>query len=518
MLPGRAHDQGMQDGTAWAREEFGQAKAGDSRRTARLVQIASRLAEHTAGKVTEAIPKGAERQATFRALENRSILVEDLVDGAGCAAARRARAYPFVFVPVDGSSARVVDSHGKKAFGSIGSHRTGARGLKVMSALAVSPSGEPLGTLAQQYWMRPPQPVRRGAAPRQPSMRGGKRTRTAAQRRACQQREKARSRRRRPTTQKETQRWIDVVQASYRRCTDEAPQTRCWFQLDREADAWPILLALDEAAACGAGHRWTVRASWNRRVRLPTGKPGYLRPWLTQQPVLGGDLVDVAPGPKRTARRAHLVLRVAVVELDLHDKRTDRSMSLRVHVVWAHEIGTCPQGEKPLDWMLLTNQQAETLEQAREVVDGYTYRWRIEEVHRTWKKGGCHVEDTQLHTEAAVAKWATLLFAVAVRIERLKYLARVSPDRPASEELSPHEIHALLLLKRREKKRTETVPETMPTIGQATRWIADLGGYTGKSSGGPPGSITLGRGLDRITTVAVALEALDEEAEGRAKM
>jgi hypothetical protein len=491
----------MQDRTTWAREEFGQTKAGDRRRTARLVRIAARLAEHKAGKVTEAIPVGAERQATYRALENPSILVEDLVDGAGVAAARRARAHPFVFVPVDGSSARLADPHGKKGFGPLGSHANGGRGLKVMSALVVSPTGEPLGTLAQQYWMR----TRRGVSRRRLVRRGGGGARAQAQRRARQ-----RACCRKPTAQKETQRWIDVVQASVRRIDEQAPQTRCWFQLDREADAWPILQVLD-----ATGHGWTVRASWNRRVRRPTGALGYLRPWLEQQPVLGGYVVDVTPGPKRTARRAHLVLRVADVTLDLHDKRTDRVMPLQVHVVWAQEIGTCPKGEKPLNWMLLTNHPIATLEQAREVVEGYTQRWRIEEVHRTWKQGGCHVEDTQEHTEAAVAKWATLLFAVAVRIERLKYLARASPDLPASEELSPHEIRALLLLKRREKKRTETVPKTMPTLGQATRWIADLGGYTGKSSGGPPGSITIGRGFERVTTVAIALEALDDEERGR---
>ena len=56
----------------------------------------------------------------------------------------------------------------------------------------------------------------------------------------------------------------------------------------------------------------------------------------------------------------------------------------------------------------------------------------------------------------------------------------------------------LLVLKRLDKKRTETVPDAIPTIAQAVRWIADLGGYTGKSSGGPPGSITIGRGLERL--------------------
>jgi hypothetical protein len=52
------------------------------------------------------------------------------------------------------------------------------------------------------------------------------------------------------------------------------------------------------------------------------------------------------------------------------------------------------------------------------------------------------------------------------------------------------------------------LPDTMPTIRQATLWIAELGGYTGKSSGGPPGAITIGRGFEFVAGAAAMLEAL----------
>jgi len=86
---------------------------------------------------------------------------------------------------------------------------------------------------------------------------------------------------------------------------------------------------------------------------------------------------------------------------------------------------------------------------------------------------------------------------------------RNHPELPATEELSTYEIDALLLLKRKQKKRTESVPDGIPTIAQATRWIADLGGYTGKSSGGPPGSVTIRRGLERLAFAAALLRELD---------
>jgi len=44
----------------------------------------------------------------------------------------------------------------------------------------------------------------------------------------------------------------------------------------------------------------------------------------------------------------------------------------------------------------------------------------------------------------------------------------------------------------------------------------ELGGYTGKSSGGPPGSVTLRRGLEKIATAANVLQEL--HAVGLLKM
>jgi hypothetical protein len=50
-------------------------------------------------------------------------------------------------------------------------------------------------------------------------------------------------------------------------------------------------------------------------------------------------------------------------------------------------------------------------------------------------------------------------------------------------------------------------------MGEAVLWITQLGGYTGKSSGGPPGAITIGRGLDRLKERAEALEDLESSEE-----
>ena len=114
----------------------------------------------------------------------------------------------------------------------------------------------------------------------------------------------------------------------------------------------------------------------------------------------------------------------------------------------------------------------------------------------------CKVEKSQLDV-LPFKLWATVLASVAMRIERLKYLARNQPEEPATIELCENEIQAIVVLK--DKKPRDYDPEKVPTIAQAVRWIAELGGYTGKQSGGPPGTIVIGRGLRDVEIAARVL-------------
>ena len=445
----------------WAFEEFRSVDLGHGSRRTRLIRMATQAALRPAGKVSQVFTGAAELEGAYRWLENPAVQVGSLVDGIGRACAMRASEHAFVYVPVDGSSVTLVDKKRAKDFGPIGTLRKGAQGVKVLGAIAVSPDGVPLGVAALEGWNRPR--LRRRKKPN----------------------------RARPTVEKETQRWLDAVTQPCERFADCAPDTRCWFQLDREADSWPLLHHLE-----ATGYWFTVRSSRDRRLASSTpGNPKYLRKKLARAPLLGEMQVDIAPGHGREARKARLQIRATSVRLELRCPWTKKCRPLTVNAVWVRERGTTPRGGKPLDWLLLTNHAVDSFEDANLVVQGYCQRWRIEEFHKTWKSGACNVEESQLHTAAHATKWATLLAAVAIRVERLKVLSRTHPELAASVELTRHEIRAVVLWKRRTKKRTEPVPDNAPTIAQAVLWIAQMGGYTGKSSGGPPGSIPIGRGF-----------------------
>lgn len=435
--------------------------------------MAARTGRRPSGRVTETFVDGASRQGAYGLLESTAVEPAAVGLAMFAASARRAAQEPFVYCSVDGTSLTLTDHGQTKGFGPIGSRAMKGRGIKVMNAMLSSPEGVCLGISSQQWWTRP-----------------------------ARARKKHRERLR--PEEKETKHWLEAISQTREVFATYAPRTRCWFQLDREADAWPIL-----TTAGAAGHWFTIRACRKRRVVIGEGKRSKLHQVLAKQKVLAEYPLEVRGTARRQARTARMVIRATKVTLDFKDKRTSRRFLMEVNVVQALERGTTPAGEKPIEWTLLTNRVIGTKKALTDVLFGYSMRWRIEELHRTWKTGACRVEDTQLRSTNAVIKWATILVAVAARIERIKQMARERPEQPATAEFSPLEIKAAALL--RFGKDGNSRSKANPSIADVTLWIAELGGYTGRtSSGGPPGSITISRGLEDVLAAAKALQALGQ--------
>jgi hypothetical protein len=475
---------------AWAVEEFGAAQLGDARRRARLITMATRVAQNPGGHVSSVFRRSAERQGAYDFLESKHVVAEAILTAAVDATNRRAADFPFVFVPLDGTSLNLADLARAKDFGSVGSRERGARGLKVVDAIALAPDGTPLGIATMKWWAR------------------GQRA--------------SRNRGLRPAAEKELQHWLDAVEAVTDSMKRVAPDTRAWFQIDREGDAQYLLEKL-----AASGGLFTVRSQSDRKLsttgtvlpgagRHPEKRRRYLRPYMYRRPPVAHELLEVPARGDQPARLACVVIRTASVVLHMCEKLTSKHRTLPLNIVWVCEYGRGERARsrsgkttsRALDWMLMTNHSIDTLEDIRAVVHGYTQRWRIEDFHRAWKKGACNVETSQLRAREHVVKWATVLAAVAIRAERLKHLSREQPHAPATTELSPREVEALILLKRRYRKKNEEIGDQTPDLETATRWIAELGGYTGRASGGPPGTTTIARGLAHLHIAAETLDAI----------
>lgn len=447
----------------WAREEFGGADLGDSRRTRRLVQIASALAERPGGVVTRVMLRADEREGAFRFIENTRVEVDAIAGASHLATARRLADETEVVVAMDQASLTITDRTGKPGFGRVGASPAMGRGFQVMTALAMRRSGVTAGILGQQWWVR---------QEKSPDYRKD----------------------RRPAEQRESDLWRRTVLQVEQALAAASPNTRAWYQLDRGADCAAVLtLAVD------SNLRLTVRSAYNRA--LSDGR--HLHTSMRRSRVLGSYSLRIPRTAKRSPRSATIALRAAPVKLSLSDPKGRPLRDLKLWSVHVRERRP-PSGQQGLEWWLLTTQPIVTFEDALLVVRNYTARWRVEEFHKAWKSGVCHIESSQLRSADTFKRWATISAAVAARSERLKFVSRTEPDRAAIDELSRDEIDAAILLSRHPGyARGDEL-----TLAQAVRLIADLGGYTGKSSGGPPGTRVIQRGLDRVLAGAALLEAL----------
>jgi hypothetical protein len=454
--------------STWAREEFRGVDLKDKRRLNRLVAIGATLAEVPKGKISQAFANDpAAQEGAYRFVKRNSRFEAQLSPGVGQAAFRRAQGHECVVVAVDQSSVVALAESGD--YGPIGNSNAHSNGLNVMSGVPMSLSGTPFGVGAQVYWTRPDE-VHAGTKY---------------------------ERRKRPFEDKETANWIRVSEGTLAAARLAGFEETVWFQDDRGGDFPEMLLW----AIAQDGAWVTVRAAQDRTLFDAGGR--CLRSEVLAHQSKHTYRFNVVGGHKRAARCALMELRFCPVVLQLPVRSGAAGVPVPLYAVHVREFGTTPAGEEPIEWLLLTTHPVTSARSARRTVKAYSLRWRIEEVHKTWKTI-TGVEKSQLRSAQRLALWARILFCVAVRIERLKRLSRESPDTPAAAEFDSHELMAVRLLL---KDNDPYITNPNPTLAQTVDAVARLGGYTGKSSGGPPGHITISRGLERVSAAAAAVTA-----------
>ena len=219
---------------------------------------------------------------------------------------------------------------------------------------------------------------------------------------------------------------------------------------------------------------------------------------IQAKPVAGWQSVQLPRQKSRPARVAKLALRFASVTL-CPPKTKPQLGRLEVQMVLAQEEDA-PAGAEPIEWALLTTLAVDSFEQACEKVAWYTQRWGIEVFHRTLKSG-CRVEDRQLGHGERLQACLAIDMVVAWRIHHMTKLGREVPDLPAGVYFDQDECQVLIAYEAKHRKRPANAPA--PTLREAIRMVAKLGGFIGRKSDGEPGTETLWRGLlylDGMTT------------------
>ncbi len=133
-----------------------------------------------------------------------------------------------------------------------------------------------------------------------------------------------------------------------------------------------------------------VRAAHNRTLDSDSER---LWSKLEGQPISFDMEIQLPQTSKRSARSARLAVRFCPVNLRT-PYRFDNRDSLLVYAVYAKEVD-CPEGETPVEWMLLTTEVIADIQMASTILRWYSYRWRVEEYHKIFKSG-CQVERYRL--------------------------------------------------------------------------------------------------------------------------
>lgn len=444
----------------WVAEEMASVDLKDKRLNKRLCKLVTQFAQNPTLLIPQACGDWAGAKAAYRFLDNQKVTHANIL------AAHRQRTVERIAAEPEGTMTLVLQdttsldyTHHPQTQGLGALEHPDQRGFLMHNALAVSEDGVPLGLLDQQIWTRDPATV-------------GKRH----------------QRKQHPIEGKESYKW---VQGMYNSLEDVATPTCLITVADREADVFELF---QEAKTHQTG--LLVRSSWNRRLE---GEKDYVHDAVRRAPVQDTFTIAVRRAPDRPPRLARVDLRFAEVTLRPPSRPANQQLKLHPVTLTIIEVREeqPPSRQEALHWLLLTNQPMIHVADARRYVRWYELRWLVERYHYVLKSG-CRIEARQLRNAASLRRCLGIDAIVAWRLLWLTYQARATPDAPCTVALETHEWQALYCY----RYHVKTPPEHPPTLDQAVRWIAQLGGFLGRAGDGQPGAHVIWRGWQRLHDIA----------------
>lgn len=442
----------------WAEEEFGGARLGDARLRQRLLTLARDRYARPQANLPQACETRAKTKAAYRFLEHPDTTMDALLQPHFEATRQRVAAEKLGLAVQDTTSLNYTTHPTTDDLGPIGTQAEGARGLWLHSTLAFNGEGTPLGLLDVQCWARD-----------------------------GRQFGKHQERKKRSIEEKESSKWLKSFRA-LAEVQRRTPGTRLVSVGDREADIYELF---QEALADREGPWLLVRAEQDR---LRAEGQEHLWPWLEQQPAAGVQEIRVPRRGAQAARVARLEVRFAQVTLQ-PPRSKPKLPALTLGAVLAQEADP-PAGIKPLRWMLLTTGPVESFAGACEKLHWYTLRWGIEVYHRTLKSG-CQIEQRQLGTAERLEACLAIDLVVGWRIFHLAKQGRETPLVPCTVYFEEAQWKALLAY----IHKNPVPPAQPPSLHEAMRLVASLGGFLGRKGDGHPGTQTLWLGLQRLDDI-----------------
>lgn len=267
---------------------------------------------------------------------------------------------------------------------------------------------------------------------------------------------------------------------------------------DREGDVYEVLSWLMQQR-----QRFIVRAAQDRVVlkQLQPEDKRHLFAAVQAAPALlqvdvqlgprahkGRAAKDVRRHPVRRSRKARLAYSATCVRLKRPAKASKKLPAYQsINVVRAWEAQP-PEGQQPVEWILLTSEPIDTPQGVQKVVEGYRTRWCVEE-YIQGVKTGCAYEESQLESAHALFNLLGYCLIVAYALLLMRAQSRALQPLPAEHFFTPAQLACLRALSRR------ALPSD-PSVQDALLACARLGGHLRRN--GLPGWRTLSTGYSRL--------------------
>jgi len=443
----------------WAEKEFETVDFGDKRLNNRVVKLATRLGDNPTESIPSACHVGYEAKGAYRFFENDKVTAEKILSPHINETHKRMESEPRVLLLQDTTELDYSTHYKKTGIGYLNSATH--KGLLEHPLYAITEDRLPLGLVSMNWWTR--ESLGQSVAHED-----------------------------RPIEEKETFRWLEHYRKG-NRLAKTMPRTHFIVVGDRESDIYELLMEAAEAKQTGEPVAdLLVRSSHNRLVKTSDGVSGKLRETVSQSAVLGH--VEFALQSRNGVGTREVTQEVRSMRLTIRvTQRRGQRGKIRpfsINVIHLKEINP-PEGVELVEWFLLTTVDAAgNFKKTCDIVKWYLARWEIELYFKTLKSG-CTVEEIQLQDEECFLPCLALYHVIAWQIMFLVRIARVHPELCCTQFLTEDEwLTAYLIIKNKK-------PSKPPTIKEAIKLIAQVGGYLPRKSGAP-GLKTLWRGLAKI--------------------
>ncbi len=469
---------------SWAVEEMSHADLADERLEKRLVLILSALGERPTASIPAACGGHAETTAAYRFFDNDSAVPQAILQ-PHYQCTRQRIAQNRVVLMIQDTTELDLTRPEVQVVGAGPMDGSARRGAFLHLMEAFTDDGTPLGAVWADVWTRSDEET-------SPS-----------------QEEKQKRRKAAPIEEKESYRWLEGLRQA-QAVAQESPTTTCVCIADSEADIYEVIA---EGRDNGHSMPWLIRASADRSL-LEAGEAQeqatHLRETVMAAPVLFTQPISVrGRTPKtgcetrgrrqaRTDRKTEVEVRATTVTLK-PPRHPDRKLPpVTANVVQVRELDP-PQGDEPVEWILVTTLPIDTEENVRTIIQYYTVRWLIEVFFRVLKSG-CRVEERRFEHIDRLLPCLAVYVIVAWRTMMVCRMGRSCPDIDCEAIFEPAEWKAVYMVVKR-----KSPPKQPPRLEEIIRLIGQLGGWVNRPNRKDlPGVQTIWLGLQRMHDLASA--------------